>query len=108
GRGAGGGGGGGRGAPAGGGGRPPGGHTAAPPPPSGHERCRSATRGRMRFAERMGRLTTAASFDMLARGRALEAAGRSIIHLGIGEPDFATPAFIPRAADDPAAAGWTH
>src|SRR5262245_19887074 len=62
----------------------------------------------MRFAERMGRLTTAASFDMLARGRALEAAGRSIIHLGIGEPDFATPAFIRRAADDAVAAGWTH
>jgi len=62
----------------------------------------------MRFAERMGRLTTAASFDMLARGRALEAQGRSVIHLGIGEPDFDTPAFIRRAADAAVAAGWTH
>jgi aspartate aminotransferase len=62
----------------------------------------------MRFAERMGRLTTAASFDMLARGKALEAQGRSIIHLGIGEPDFDTPAFIRKAADDALAAGYTH
>jgi len=62
----------------------------------------------MRFAERMSRLTTAASFDMLARGKALEAQGRSIIHLGIGEPDFDTPAFIRKAADDALAAGYTH
>jgi len=62
----------------------------------------------MRFAERMGRLTTAASFDMLARGRALEAKGRSIIHLGIGEPDFDTPAYIRRAADEALSAGHTH
>src|SRR5262249_5443697 len=54
------------------------------------------------------RLTTAASFDMLARGRALEQQGRSIIHLGIGEPDFDTPAFIRKAADDALAAGYTH
>ena len=56
----------------------------------------------------MGRLTTAASFDMLARGKALEAQGRSIIHLGIGEPDFDTPAFIRQAADAALAAGFTH
>src|ERR1051326_431518 len=62
----------------------------------------------MRFAERMGGLTTAASFDMLARGPALEAKGRSIIHLGIGEPDFDTPGFIRKAADAALAAGWTH
>lgn len=62
----------------------------------------------MRFAERMGRLTTAASFDMLARGKALEAQGRSIIHMGIGEPDFDTPAFIRKAAADALEAGYTH
>jgi len=56
----------------------------------------------------MGRLTTAASFDMLARGKAHEAKGRSIIHLGIGEPDFDTPAFIRRAADAALSAGYTH
>jgi aspartate/methionine/tyrosine aminotransferase len=56
----------------------------------------------------MGRLTTAASFDMLARGKALEAQGRSIVHLGIGEPDFDTPAFIRHAAAEALEAGWTH
>jgi len=62
----------------------------------------------MRFAQRMSRMTTAASFDMLARGKALEAQGRSIIHLGIGEPDFATPRFIRHAAVDALEAGYTH
>lgn len=62
----------------------------------------------MRFAQRMSRMTTAASFDMLARGKALEAQGRSIIHLGIGEPDFDTPAFIRAAAEDALEAGFTH
>lgn len=56
----------------------------------------------------MGFLKTAASFDMLARGKALEAQGRSIVHLGIGEPDFDTPAFIRRAAADALEAGYTH
>jgi aspartate aminotransferase len=62
----------------------------------------------MRYAERMGRLTSSASFDMLARGKALEAQGRSIIHLGIGEPDFDTPASICRAAEVALAEGYTH
>ncbi len=64
--------------------------------------------GHMKFAQRMGRITTAASFDMLARGKALEAQGRSIIHLGIGEPDFDTPAFIREAAKKALDEGWTH
>ena len=62
----------------------------------------------MRFAQRMRRMSTAASFDMLARGKALEAQGRSIIHLGIGEPDFDTPRFIRQAADAALEAGFTH
>ncbi len=62
----------------------------------------------MKFAQRLGRITTAASFDMLARGKALEAQGRSIIHLGIGEPDFDTPAFIREAAKVALDQGWTH
>ena len=45
---------------------------------------------------------------MLARGKALEAQGRSIIHLGIGEPDFDTPAYIRKAADAALEAGYTH
>ncbi len=62
----------------------------------------------MRFAQRMGRITSAASFDMLARGKALEAQGRSIVHLGIGEPDFDTPGFIREAAKRALDEGWTH
>ena len=62
----------------------------------------------MKFAQRLGRITTAASFDMLARGKALEAQGRSIIHLGIGEPDFDTPAFIRDAAKVALDQGFTH
>lgn len=62
----------------------------------------------MRFAQRMGRITSAASFDMLARGKALEAQGRSIVHLGIGEPDFDTPRFIRDAATRALDEGWTH
>ena len=61
----------------------------------------------MRFAERMGRLTTAASFDMLARGKALEAQGRSIIHLEIGEPDFPTPRHIVEAGKKALDDGFT-
>ena len=62
----------------------------------------------MKFAQRLGTITTAASFDMLARGKALEAQGRSIIHLGIGEPDFDTPAFIREAAKAALDQGFTH
>lgn len=62
----------------------------------------------MRYAERMSRMSTAASFEMLARGKALEAQGRSVVHLGIGEPDFDTPAHIRAAAERAMAEGWTH
>ena len=62
----------------------------------------------MRFAQRMGRITSAASFDMLARGKALEAQGRSVVHLGIGEPDFDTPLFVRDAAKQALDEGYTH
>jgi aspartate/methionine/tyrosine aminotransferase len=62
----------------------------------------------MRFAQRMGRIKSAASFDMLARGKALEAQGRSVVHLGIGEPDFDTPKFVREAATRAMNEGWTH
>ena len=62
----------------------------------------------MKLAQRLGTITTAASFDMLARGKALEAKGRSVIHLGIGEPDFDTPAFIRDAAKQALDQGYTH
>ena len=42
------------------------------------------------------------------RARALEAQGRSVVHLEIGEPDFATPAHIVEAAKQALDEGWTH
>jgi len=52
----------------------------------------------MRLSERMSRLGTETAFEVLARARALEAQGRDIIHLEIGEPDFNTPVHIVEAA----------
>ncbi len=48
----------------------------------------------MKLAARMGRLGTETAFEVLARARALEAQGRDVIHLEIGEPDFDTPQHI--------------
>ena len=62
----------------------------------------------MRLAERMSRLGTETAFEALARAKALEAEGRSIVFLGIGEPDFDTPAHIVAAAKDALDAGYTH
>ena len=46
----------------------------------------------MKLSERLARLGTETAFEVLVRARALEAKGRSVIHLEIGEPDFDTPA----------------
>ncbi|HYC13844.1 MAG TPA: aminotransferase class I/II-fold pyridoxal phosphate-dependent enzyme, partial [Stellaceae bacterium] len=48
-------------------------------------------------ANRMSVLGTETAFEVLARAKALEAEGRSIINLGIGQPDFPTPAHIVEA-----------
>jgi aspartate/methionine/tyrosine aminotransferase len=50
------------------------------------------------LASGMGRLGTESAFEVLARAKALEAKGKSIINLGIGQPDFQTPAHIVEAA----------
>jgi aspartate/methionine/tyrosine aminotransferase len=52
----------------------------------------------MLFAERMNRLGTESAFDVLAKAKKLEAEGRNIIHLEIGQPDFSTPMNICDAA----------
>jgi aspartate/methionine/tyrosine aminotransferase len=52
----------------------------------------------VKLAERMARIGTETAFEAAARGRALEATGRSVIHLEIGEPDFDTPRHIKDAA----------
>ena len=62
----------------------------------------------IRLAERMSRLGTETAFEVLVRARALEAQGKEIIHLEIGEPDFATPANIVEAAARALRDGWTH
>jgi len=62
----------------------------------------------LRLAQRMSRLGTETAFEVLVRARALEAQGKSIIHLEIGEPDFDTPANIIEAGANALHKGWTH
>ena len=62
----------------------------------------------MKLASRMDRLGTETAFEVLAKARALEAQGRDIVHLEIGEPDFDTPAPIREAAKRALDEGFTH
>src|SRR5436305_14297944 len=62
----------------------------------------------MRFAERMSRIGTEGAFVTLAKARALEAQGKHIVHLEIGEPDFATPDNIIEAGISAMQNGYTH
>ena len=62
----------------------------------------------IRFAERMNHLGTETAFEVLARARALEAQGRDMVHLEIGEPDFDTPKNIRAAAERAMRDGFTH
>ena len=62
----------------------------------------------MRLAARMESIGTETAFEVSARARALEAQGRSIVHLQIGEPDFDTPANVREAAKRALDAGETH
>lgn len=68
----------------------------------------SSTQFDLRLAGRMSRLGTETAFEVLNRARALEKQGREIVHLEIGEPDFATPSNIVEAAVDALYMGWTH
>ncbi len=52
----------------------------------------------LKLASGMSRLGTESAFEVLARAKALEAKGKRIINLGIGQPDFQTPAHIVEAA----------
>lgn len=62
----------------------------------------------MNLAERMSRLGTETAFEVLAAAKAMEAQGRSIVHLEIGEPDFNTPANIVEAGVRALRDGWHH
>ena len=56
----------------------------------------------------MARLGTETAFEVLVKAKALEAQGRDIIHLEIGEPDFDTPSNIIEAGCDALRKGFTH
>ena len=60
------------------------------------------------LAKRMRRLGTETAFVVLARAKELEAAGRDVVHLEIGEPDFDTPTHIVDKAVEALRAGQTH
>lgn len=62
----------------------------------------------MQLASRMASIGTETAFEAAARARALEATGRSVVHLEIGEPDFDTPANVREAAKRAIDAGKTH
>ena len=62
----------------------------------------------MKLAERMSRLGTETAFDVLVKARALEAQGRDVVHLEIGEPNFDTPQNIRDAACKAINSGYTH
>lgn len=61
-----------------------------------------------KLAGRMSRLLTESAFDVLVRARALEATGKSVIHLEIGEPDFETPRHVIEAGKKALDDGFTH
>ena len=62
----------------------------------------------MTVAARMNDLGTESAFEVLAKARALEARGKEIIHLEIGEPDFETPRHIVEAGMQAISDGFTH
>ena len=62
----------------------------------------------LHFAERMSHLGTESAFEILARAKRLEAEGHDMVHLEIGEPDFATPDNVIDAAVRAMRKGATH
>jgi aspartate/methionine/tyrosine aminotransferase len=61
----------------------------------------------MRLAEKMSRMRTESAYEVLAKARALEKQGRTVIHLEIGEPDFPTPAHVVEAGKRALDEGFT-
>lgn len=60
------------------------------------------------FAQAMDRLGTETAFEVLARAKQLEAQGKDVVHLEIGEPDFDTPKNIVEAGKRALDEGYTH
>jgi aspartate aminotransferase len=62
----------------------------------------------LRLAKRMANLGAETAFEVLLRARALEAQGRDIVHLEIGEPDFDTPSNVSEVGIEAIRNGSTH
>ena len=62
----------------------------------------------MQLADRVNRILIETAFEVLVKARNLEAQGKSIVHLEIGEPDFASPKGVIAAAKEALDQGWTH
>ena len=62
----------------------------------------------MKLAKRLGRLGTETAFEVLVKAKALEAQGKEVIHLEIGEPDFPTPQSVVAAGTRALEKGHTH
>jgi len=62
----------------------------------------------MKLASRMDRILIETAFEVLLKARALEAQGKNIVHLEIGEPDFETPSHVAAAGKRAIDEGWTH
>ena len=63
---------------------------------------------KLKLADCMSRLGNEGAFEVLVRARALEAEGKEVVHLEIGEPDFPTAPNIVAAAKRALDEGWTH
>jgi aspartate aminotransferase len=61
----------------------------------------------MNLAERMSRIGTETAFEVLVKARALEAQGKNVVHLEIGQPDFPTPKHVVEAGKRALDEGWT-
>src|SRR5579872_5672424 len=61
-----------------------------------------------RIAAAVERLGSENAFEILARAREIEATGRRVVHMEIGEPDFDTPDYIKKAAVESLMAHDTH
>jgi aspartate/methionine/tyrosine aminotransferase len=62
----------------------------------------------LKLAKRLSRLGTETAFEVLVKAKALEAQGKDIVHLEIGEPDFPTPPAVVAAAGRALQEGYTH
>jgi len=61
-----------------------------------------------RIADAVSRLGSESAFEVLARAKALEAQGKRVVHMEIGEPDFDTPAHIKEAGIQALNENFTH